>query len=198
MESKPSTNTVTSTEQDPMPSQQSAFPGKNESDETPTSSTPNPAPTSVVQKYVTDTAEIVSATPAYRKMFIAEVFRKYNEITQGEKESGKTSSELPRSSTTSRKLPAYAIYQNYSDGKFIPAGQNKVLDKLVNNYSIPKSSTSPSWSSSTVTVSLIAELELKLKLNCKTDKFGRNTKGDEFPLNAIFHSQVSGYKLHLN
>ena len=48
--SKPLTNTVTSTEQDPMPLQQSAVSGKKESDETPTSSTPNPAPTSVVQK----------------------------------------------------------------------------------------------------------------------------------------------------
>ena len=58
MESKPSTNTVTSTEQVPMPSQQSAIPGKKESNKTPTSSTPNHVPTSVFQKYVTDAAEI--------------------------------------------------------------------------------------------------------------------------------------------
>ena len=50
-------------------------------------------------------------------------------------------------------LPAYAVYPYYSDQKVIPAGQNKVLDRVVNNYSISKTSTSPSGSSSTVTVS---------------------------------------------
>ena len=119
MESKPSTSTATSTaaEQDPMPSPQSIVPGKKESDETPTSSTPNPILTSVVQRYVTDAAEIISVTPAYRKMFIAEVFRKCNEIAQWEKESGKISPELPGSPSTSRKLPAYAVYPNCSNGK---------------------------------------------------------------------------------
>ena len=153
MESKPSTNAITSTEQDPMPSPQSTIPFKKESDETPTSSTPNSIHTSVVQKYVTDAVEIISATPAYRKMFIAEVFRKCNEIAQWGKESGKTSPELPRSPLTSRTLPAYAVYPNYSDGKFIPAGQNKVIDRLVDNYYIPKTSTTPSGSTSTMTVS---------------------------------------------
>ena len=47
--------------------------------------------------------------------------------------------------------------QNYSDEKFIPAGQNKVLDRLVDNYSIPKTSTSPSSSTSIVTVSSAAD-----------------------------------------
>ena len=70
MESKPSTNTVTSTEQDPCTVSVS---GKKESDETPTSSTPNPAPTSVVQKYVTDAAKIIASSPTFRRKFITEV-----------------------------------------------------------------------------------------------------------------------------
>ena len=91
MASKPSTHITTSTtaEQDPMPSQQSTAHGKKESSVAVTSSTPNPVPTSIVQRYVTDAAEIISATPAYRKMFIIEVFRKFNEIAQWGKESGK-------------------------------------------------------------------------------------------------------------
>ena len=158
MASKPATNTTTSTtaEQDPMPSQQSIAHDKKESGVTVTSSTPNPVPTSVTQRYVTDAAEIISATPAYRKMFIAEEFRKCNEIAQWEKESGKTSPELPKSPPTSRRLPAYAIHPNYSDGKFIPAGENKVIDRLVESYSIPKTSTSPSGSTSTMATSSAA------------------------------------------
>ena len=98
MASKPSTNTTlsTATEQDPMPSNQSTVHGKKESGVTITSSIPNPAPTSVVQRYVTDAAEIISASPAHRRMFFTEVFRKCNEIAQGEKDAGKTSSELPK------------------------------------------------------------------------------------------------------
>ena len=138
MASKPSTNTTTSTttEQDPMPPQQSTVHGKKESGVTVTSSMPNPAHTSVVQKYVTDAAEIISASPAYRRMFIAKVFGKCNEIAQWEKNTVKTSPKLPRPPSTSRKLPTYAVYQNYSDGKFIPAEQTQVLDRLVENYSI--------------------------------------------------------------
>ena len=151
MASKPSINTTTSTtkEQDLMPTPQSTVHGK-ESGVTVTSSTPNPAPTYVAQRYVTDAAEIISASSAFRRMFIAEVFKKCNEIAQWEKDTGQTSPELPR------KLPTYAVYQNYSDGNFIPAGQNKVIDRLVNNYSIPKTSSSPSESTSTVTVSSAA------------------------------------------
>ena len=78
MASKPSINTTTSTtaEQDPMPLQQSTAHGKKESRVAVTLSLPNPVPSSVVQRYVTDAVEITSATPAYRKMFIAEVFKK--------------------------------------------------------------------------------------------------------------------------
>ena len=116
MASKPSINTTTSTtkEQDLMPPPQSTVHGKKKSGVTVTSSTPNPAPTSVVQRYVTDAAEIISASPAFRRMFIPEVFKKCNEIAPWEKDTGKSSPELPR------KLPTYVVYQNYSDGKFIP------------------------------------------------------------------------------
>ena len=47
-----------------------------------TSSTPNPVPTSVVQKYVTDAAAIISSSQATRKMFMVEVFKKCNEIAR--------------------------------------------------------------------------------------------------------------------
>ena len=153
MASKPptSTNTSTAAKQEPMPPPKCTVHGKKKSGVTVTSSTPNPAPTSVVQRYVTDAAEIISASPAYRRMFIAEVFRKLNSITQWEQDTGKTSSELPRSPPPSRRLPNYAFYQNYSDGKFIPVGQNKVLDRLIDNYAVTKTSSTTSGSTSTMT-----------------------------------------------
>ena len=75
MESKPSTSTATSTtaKQDPMPLQQNTAPDKKKSNAKPASFTPNPAPTSVVQKYMTDVAAIISA----------------NKIAKWEKETGK-------------------------------------------------------------------------------------------------------------
>ena len=162
MESKPSTSAATSTaaEIDPMPSQQSIAPAKKESNADPTSSTPNPVPTSVVQKYVTDAAAIISSSQAIRMMFMVEVFKKYNEISKWEKETGKTSPEIPRVNLSegdreqsSNKLPRYVSYPNYSDGRFIPSGTNRVLDRLIDNYSMPKTSTATSSSTSTVTSS---------------------------------------------
>ena len=82
---------------------------------------------------------------------IAEVFKNCNNIAQWEKDSRKTSPEIPKSSSISRKLPIYAVYPDYSDGKFIPSGTNKVLDRLIDIYSIPRTSTAPSGSMSTVT-----------------------------------------------
>ena len=160
MASKPSTSTTTSTtaKQDPMPPPQSTAPGKMKSDVKPTSSTPNPVPTSVVQKYVTDAAEIISSSPTTRKMFLAEVSKKCNEVAKWEEETGKRSPDFLRKSLSdgdggqpSRRLPLLVSYPNYSDGKFIPPGKNKVLDRLIDNYSIPKTSTS--GSTSTVTAS---------------------------------------------
>ena len=83
-------------------------------------------------------------------MFLAEVIKKYNEVAKWEKETGKTSPELARSPSTFRKLPLFVPYPNYSDVQYAPPGQNKVLDRLIDNYSIPKTSTSTSSSTSTV------------------------------------------------
>ena len=145
MESKPSTSTTTSTtaKQNPMPSPQSTALGKKESDADLTSSTPNPVPTSVVQKYVTDAAEIISASQATRKMFLAEVFKKCKEVEKSEEETGKRSPDFHTGSPSqTRRLPTYVSYPNYSDRKFIPSGKNKVLDRLIDKYSIPTTSTS--------------------------------------------------------
>ena len=136
MESKPSTNTTTSTTaiQDPMPSPQSTAPGKKESNADPTSSTPNPVPTSVVQKYMTDTAAIISSSQATRRMFMVEVFKKCNEIARWEEKTGKTSPEIPKvtlsdedSGQSTCKLPLYVSYPNYSDEKFVPSGQIYIM-----------------------------------------------------------------------
>ena len=77
MESQPSTSTTTSTtaKQDPMPSLQNTAAGKKKSNADPTLSIPNPAYSPVVQKYVTDPAEIIASSCITRNMFIVEVFQ---------------------------------------------------------------------------------------------------------------------------
>ena len=137
-----------------MQSQQSTSPGKKESNADPISSTPNPVLTSIVQKYVTDAAEIISPSQASRRMFMVEVVKKCNEIARWETKTGKTSPEIPKTTLSdeeqsSTKLPQFVSYPNYSDGRFIPSGTNKVLDRLIDNYSMPKTSTAPSGSTST-------------------------------------------------
>ena len=120
-------------------------------------------------------------------MFIAEIFRKCNETTQGEKDSGKTSSELPRSPPTSRKLPTYAVYPNYIDGKFIPTGPKKVLERLIDNYSIPKTSTLPSGSTSTVRVSSATGETLSTKATTKPAETEASTyQGDSIEKLPVF------------
>ena len=116
---------------------------------------PNPVPTSVVQRYVTDAAEIISSSQAFRKMFITEVFKRCNEVAKEERDSGKTSPELLRSPPPSRRLPNYVVYANYSDESFIPAKQTESLDtmkvQLIENYAITKTSSTTSGSTSTMT-----------------------------------------------
>ena len=119
MESKLSTSTTMSTtaRQDLMPSQQSTAPGKNESNADSTSSTPNPVHTSVVQKYVTDAAAIISSSQATRRMYMVEVFKKCNEISRWEEKTGKTSPEIPKTTLSDKgqspcKLPQYVSYPN--------------------------------------------------------------------------------------
>ena len=85
---------------------------------------------------------------------LADLFKKCNEVAKWEEETGKRSPDLPTgSSSPTSRLPTYVSYPNYSNGRFIPSGTNKVLDRLVDNYSMPKSSTSTSDSTSTVTAS---------------------------------------------
>ena len=62
-------------EQDPMPSTSNPTHGKTSVEVT--SSTPNPAPTSAVYKYVTDVAELISVSADTRKMFLTEVTQKF-------------------------------------------------------------------------------------------------------------------------
>ena len=90
MASKPSTSPATSkpAKQDPMSPPQNTALGKKKSDAKPTSSTPNPVPTSVVQKYMTDAAEIISSSPTTRRKFMVEVFKKCNEVAKWEEETG--------------------------------------------------------------------------------------------------------------
>ena len=60
---------------------------------------------------------------------MVEVFKKCNEAAKGKQETGKSSPEIPRISTSpSRKLPLFVTYPNYCDGRCIPPGENKVLD----------------------------------------------------------------------
>ena len=86
---------------------------------------------------------------------MAAMFSKCNEIVKWEKDTEKTSPEIPRS--PSRKLPPYVFYSNYSHGQFIPPGENKVWHRLTDNYFIPKPLSSTSGCSSTVTSSAAAE-----------------------------------------
>ena len=83
-----------------------------------------------------------------------EVFKKCNEVAKWEQETGKTSPEIQnRSPPPSRKLPLFVTYPNYCDGCFIPPGENTFLDRLIDNYSMPITSTSTSGSPPTVTSS---------------------------------------------
>ena len=91
MASKPSKTTPTSTivrpDQVSQP-QNVAFAQKN-SDATPTISTPNPAPTSVAQYYVTDAARLISSSSTSRKTFLDEVAKKCLEVANQGKEAGR-------------------------------------------------------------------------------------------------------------
>ena len=70
------------------------------------------------------------------------------ELEQSTSESQKTSS-----STSAVKLPQFVTYPNYSQGQIFPR-ENIVLDRKIDNYAIPStSSTSDSRSTPTVTAS---------------------------------------------
>ena len=101
MASKPSKTTPTSptAKPDPISQPHNTVPGRKNS--TPTLSTPKPTPTSVVQQYVIDAAEMISLSPTSRRMFLTEVTKKCLEVAKQEKEAGRPFPELRRKLTTS-------------------------------------------------------------------------------------------------
>ena len=78
----PSTNTFIEGGQDPMPQQPNTAHG---SSDVTTVSTPNPALSHAVPKYVTDVAELISASAESRKMFLTEVTRTCLEAAKKDK-----------------------------------------------------------------------------------------------------------------
>ena len=112
MDSKSSTSTCTSSadKQDPNTQPQNPAPGKTAPNVNPTSSTPTPTPTSVVQKYVTDAAEMISSLPDTRKQFLTEVTKMCLERAKAQ-EHGITSIKRPLMG-----VPMKTNYNNYSQG----------------------------------------------------------------------------------
>ena len=78
----PSTSTFIVKEQGPMPQQQNTAHGNPDVTIT---SAPNPTLSHVVPKYVTDVAELISASAESRRMFLTEVTRTYLEATKKDK-----------------------------------------------------------------------------------------------------------------
>ena len=138
MASKPSKTTPTSTivRPDPISQPQNIASGQKNSDATPTISTPKPAPTSVVQQYVTDAAELISSSPTSRRMFLDEVTKKCLEVAKQDKEAGRPVPEPRRRPTT---LP-------------IKQPQNTIPPEE-NQGDTPHTSTTTSGSTYTMTVS---------------------------------------------
>ena len=66
-----------------------------------TSSTPNPAPSYAVPKYVTDVAELISASIKSRRMFLTEMTRKCLEAAKKDRDSNQMTSSQPTTNTTS-------------------------------------------------------------------------------------------------
>ena len=75
------------------------------------------------------------------------------ELEQTTSESQKTS---PSASTSAVKLPQFVTYPNYSQGQIFPR-ENIVLDRKIDNYAIPTTSTSDSRSTPTVTASSLSK-----------------------------------------
>ena len=148
-----------------------------------TSSTPNPAPTPAVHKYVTDVAELISASADTRKMFLTEVTKKCLEMAKKEKDS-KQQSEV--------KLPQVVTYPNYGHGQILPSKESDVLDKRVDVYTLPTTNTTSSitstvmgtsTSSDTVT-STVTTAPIRMTTPERRDppnvyKSGYNTSGAE-------------------
>ena len=88
-----SATSTTTTISKSKPTSVSAAPGKMLSDANPTSSTSTTVPTSVVQNYVTDAANMISSSPATRRLFLTEVTRMCLERAKRDKEPEQTTSE---------------------------------------------------------------------------------------------------------
>ena len=148
MASKQSANTSTSMtkEQGPMPPAQNTAHGKKKSSVAVTLSTHNPAPTSAVHKYVTDVAELISASADTRKMFLTEVTKKCLEMAKKEKDSKQQSS-------TPVKLPESVTYPNYGHGQIFPPKESDVLDKRIDHYALPTTNTTSSITSTVISTS---------------------------------------------
>ena len=144
MASKQSANTNTSMTKDqgPMPSTPNTIQGKTSV--VVTTSTPNPAPTSAVHKYVTDVAELISASADTRKMFLTEVTKKCLEMAKKEKNSKQQSPV---------NLPQFVTYPNYGHGQILPPKESDVLDKRVDHYALPTTNTTSSITSTVISTS---------------------------------------------
>ena len=102
MASKQSANTSTSTaaKQDLRSPKPSTAHGKKKSGVAVTSSTLNPVPTSAVQQYLADAAELILTSPDTRRMFLTEVTKKCLELAKKERESTQHSPEYKRKLAT--------------------------------------------------------------------------------------------------
>ena len=109
-----------------------------------TTSTTNPVPTSAVHKYVTNVAELISASADTRKMFLTEVTKKCLEMAKNKKDS-KQQSPL--------KLPQFVTYPNYGHAQILPPKESDVLDKRVDHYALPTTNTTSSITSTVISTS---------------------------------------------
>ena len=104
----PSTSTYMVKEQGPMPQQQNSAHGNSDVN---TSSTPNPALSHAVPKYVTDVAELISASAETRRMFLTEVTRTCLEAAKEARDSCQmTSSQLRQPTTNTSTTSTRTIF----------------------------------------------------------------------------------------
>ena len=83
-----------------MPQQQNTAHGNSD---VITSSTPNPALSHAVPKYVTDVAELISASAESRRMFLKEVTRTCLEVAKKDRDSNQITSSQLRQPTSKYK-----------------------------------------------------------------------------------------------
>ena len=127
--------------------------GKKKSGVTVTSSTPNPAPYICCPEICNRCSRNnISLTSLQKDVHCRSIQKDCSEIAQWEKDTGETSPELPRSLSTSRKTTNLCSSTKITvmESSF-QQNKTKVLDRLVNNYSITKTSSTTSGSTSTRT-----------------------------------------------